>query len=633
MKKLLLFVLFLLPLLAQAQYRGLFIPDNKGGTTLASNEKRIALVVGNKNYSNGWGSLRNSVNDANTMTSALQDCGFEVMTLTNASRSQFLEAIRAFKGKIVGSSTVALFFYAGHGLEESGQNYLIPSDDASKCRNEIEDNGIKLSSIQKQLKDAGAAMSILVVDACRNQPMPFTCPSSDRSGTNSTFKEFTAKGSYIAFSTAPGKTASDGSGSNSPYTAALSKAIRQEGLKIEDVFKQVRRELDQIGQETWDNNGYSGDFYFKYKTNSNVVVNNNTNTTQDSDGDGIIDSKDSCPYEYGEVSNNGCPKKATLIVKNNDFTENHGYEIRVKLDNYAEKQLLLGYHFGEKQYIKDTVTMDSNGLFVFKGDKALDGGMYLIITLPDKQYFQVLVSKGEQHFAITTDVKLPVYKCKVKGSPDNELFYNYMKWLGKKREEAEKIKADIKQYSTNLLKIKPLQEKLDNFDKEVKDYQRNLIEKNKSTLTALILKGSLDIEVPEFKGSEKEVQNNRYFWYKEHFFDNFDFNDERLIRTPILHNRTDYYLNKLTVQHPDSLIKAVDVILRLAKKQPECYKYYLISLLNAYAKSNIVGQDALYVHIAREYYEKDECASWIEKDELDKIIKNSKDLERKQTGF
>jgi thiol-disulfide isomerase/thioredoxin len=304
-----------------------------------------------------------------------------------------------------------------------------------------------------------------------------------------------------------------------------------------------------------------------------------------------------------------------------------GYEIRVKLDNYAEKQLLLGYHFGDKQYIKDTVTVDNNGWFVFKGDKALDGGMYLIITLPDKQFFQVLVSKGEQHFAITTDAKLPVDKCKVKGSPDNELFYNYMQWLGKKREEAEKIKADIKKDSANLVKIKPLQDKLDGFDKEVKDYQRNLIEKNKTTLTALILKGSLDIEVPEFKGTEKEVQNNRYFWYKEHFFDNFNFEDERLIRTPILHNRTDYYLNKLVVQHPDSLIKAVDVVLKLAKKQPECYKYYLISLLNFYAKSNIVGQDALYVHLARQYYEKGECTPWIEKDELDKIIKNAKDLE------
>lgn len=305
---------------AQAQYRGLFVPDNNGGTTLATNEKRIALVVGNKSYRNGWSPLKNATNDATTMSAALKECGFEVTTLTDANRSQFLEAIRNFKGKIQGNSTVALFFYAGHGLEENGQNYLIPSDDVSKCRNEIEDNGIKLNSIQKQLKDAGAAMSILIVDACRNQPLPFTCPSSSRSGTSATFIEFKAKGSYIAFSTAPGQTALDGNGYNSPYTAALSKAIRQEGLKIEDVFKQVRRELDQIGQETWDNNGYSGDFYFKGKSNnnnSNVVVNNNM--LQDSDGDGIIDSKDQCPYEYGEVGNGGCPKK----INNVNFVETH----------------------------------------------------------------------------------------------------------------------------------------------------------------------------------------------------------------------------------------------------------------------------------------------------------------------
>ena len=212
-----------------------------------------------------------------------------------------------------------MFFYAGHGLEESGQNYLVPMDDASKCRNEIEDNGIKLSSIQKQLKDAGAAMSIMIVDACRNQPLPFTCVGSNRGGTSSTFTEFKAKGSYIAFSTAPGQTAADGKGSNSPYTAALSKAIRKEGLKIEDVFKQVRRDLDQIGQETWDNNGYSGDFYFKYKTNTTVTKPDNS--PKDSDNDGIIDSKDQCPYEYGEISNNGCPKKATVEYAA-EFTEN-----------------------------------------------------------------------------------------------------------------------------------------------------------------------------------------------------------------------------------------------------------------------------------------------------------------------
>jgi thiol-disulfide isomerase/thioredoxin len=304
-----------------------------------------------------------------------------------------------------------------------------------------------------------------------------------------------------------------------------------------------------------------------------------------------------------------------------------GYEIRVKLDNYADKKLVLGFYLGDKQYIKDTVTVDDKGWFVFKGEKELDGGVYLLITLPEKEYLQVLISKGEQHFTITSDAKSLIEKCKIKGSPDNELSLSYMHWLGKKREEAEKIKAEIKKDSANTEKIKLLQEKLSGFDKEVKDYQRNLIEKNKGTLTALMLNCSMDVDVPEFKGTEKEVQTTRYFWYKAHFFDHYDFNDVRLLRTPFLHNRTDYYLNKLAVQHPDSLIKAVDVILNLAKKQPEIYKYYLINLLNDYAKSKIVGHDGLYVHIALEYYEKGACASWIEKDELEKIVKNAKDIE------
>ncbi len=304
-----------------------------------------------------------------------------------------------------------------------------------------------------------------------------------------------------------------------------------------------------------------------------------------------------------------------------------GYEIRVKLENYSEKKLVLGNYFGDKQYIKDTATVDDKGFFAFKGEKNLEGGMYLIITLPEKKFFQILVSKNDQNFTITTDANSPVEKCKVKGSPDNELFYDYMQWLGKKREEADKVQAEMKKDSANVKKVKALQLKLDGFDKEVKAYQQALIDKNKGTLTAAILWASMDVEVPEFKGTEKEIQNKRYFWYKDHFFDHFDFSDERMIRTSVLYNRTDYYLNKLVSQQPDSLVNAVDIVLKLAKKCPETYKYYLITLLNAYAKSNIVGQDACYVHIARQFYEKGECAAWIEKDELAKIVKNAKEIE------
>lgn len=283
-----LFLLFFINTNVNAQHRGLFILDENGGTTLASNEKRIALVIGNENYRNGWLPLNNAVNDANTMSEALLNCGFEVTTITDATHSQFLDAIRSFKAKIQGTNTVALFYYTGHGLKENIENYLIPVDDTSKCLNEIAYNCMKISSIQEQLSEDGAAINIIIVDACRDILLPFTCSGSNRRGSNSVFTEFKAKGSYIAFSTTPGQTVEDSNkGSNSLYTTVLSKAIQQEGLKIEDVFKEVHRELYKIGQETWVSNGYSGDFYFKYEVKGEI---------KDSDNDGIIDSKDQCPY-------------------------------------------------------------------------------------------------------------------------------------------------------------------------------------------------------------------------------------------------------------------------------------------------------------------------------------------------
>lgn len=270
---------------AQAQtVRGLYVPDNSsGGTRPAQNEKRVALVIGNQSYQGGWGPLSNPVNDANTLETALKQCGFEVTKLTNTNRQQMLTGITNFASRISGSETVALFAYAGHGIEADGKNYLIPTDDASRCRDEVTANAVDLDFIYKKMNNAGAAMKIMIVDACRNNPLPFTCPSAIRSAEAQGFVQYTPKGTYVAFSTAPGQTASDGTrGSNSPYIKALANALTQDGLKIEDVFKQVRRQLDQIGQQTWDNNGYTGDFYFKPAKNNppapnNTVVNNNNN--------------------------------------------------------------------------------------------------------------------------------------------------------------------------------------------------------------------------------------------------------------------------------------------------------------------------------------------------------------------
>ena len=166
---------------------------------------------------------------------------------------------------------------------------------------------------------------------------------------------------------------------------------------------------------------------------------------------------------------------------------------------------------------------------------------------------------------------------------------------------------------------------MDDLNKAVKAYQKNITDNHSNTLTAALVKSGMDIPMPEFTGTAEEIQRQKYHFYKAHYFDNINLEDERLVRSPILFQRIDYYLNKLTVQVPDSINKSVDYILEKTKPAEDTYKYYLAHFLNIYAGSNIVGMDAVYVHIAEKYYATGQ-APWTDEEQLKKIVDNAKTL-------
>ena len=147
-------------------------------------------------------------------------------------------------------------------------------------------------------------------------------------------------------------------------------------------------------------------------------------------------------------------------------------------------------------------------------------------------------------------------------------------------------------------------------------------------MAAKIVKAALEPDVPEFKGEEKEVAAKKFYWIRGHFFDNIDIADPAMLRSPVLHGKIESYITKITPQHPDTVNVAIDYVLGKMKDKynNENYKYYLIYLLNYYAKSNIVGFDACYVHIANQYYCKGQ-ASWTKKEDLEKICDNARRLE------
>jgi tetratricopeptide (TPR) repeat protein len=229
-------------------------------------EKRYALVIGNSNYPKEIGILKNPVNDATDVATELRNSNFEVQLLTNATYVQLREAMRKFQEKLTEGprdQTVGLFYYAGHGVQYQDENYLVPVDALVQFEDDITRMCFPVQRmVLANMERTNSRMNIVILDACRNNPFPAT----SRSVGQGLGEMKRARGSFIAFATAPGSVASDGNGRNGLYTQELLKAMRKSGLTIEQVFKEVRMNVLRLSSErqyTWDSSNIIGEFVFK----------------------------------------------------------------------------------------------------------------------------------------------------------------------------------------------------------------------------------------------------------------------------------------------------------------------------------------------------------------------------------
>ncbi len=224
----------------------------------SAQEHRVALVIGNASYKNG--PLKNPVNDARAMAAALRNLGFEVLTAENASRKTMLQKLREYRDTLRPDS-VGLFYYAGHGVQVKGQNYLIPIDASVRSEAEVDEESVNLSYLLDRLEEARNSINIVILDACRDNPFA----RSFRSASRGLAQVDAPTGTLIAYSTAPGRTASDGDGANGTYTEEMLRVLKTPGLKVEDVLKRVRAGVVQRTnglQTPWDASSLIGDFYF-----------------------------------------------------------------------------------------------------------------------------------------------------------------------------------------------------------------------------------------------------------------------------------------------------------------------------------------------------------------------------------
>ncbi|MGI9415651.1 MAG: caspase family protein [Hyphomicrobiales bacterium] len=225
-------------------------------------EKRVALVVGNSEYSL-ISPLQNPRNDAELMAQTLKGLGFDVVLALDSDRTAMTRAVREFGKRLseAGPGTAGLFYYAGHGVQARGTNYLVPLKAPIEDELDLTVEAVDVAWVLSQMEAAGNGLNLMVLDACRNNPFK----GMFRSVGRGLGRIDTARGALVAFAAAPGQVATDGTGDNSPYTASLVRAMRTPGLAVEQVFKRVRLDVESKtgGRQTpWEESSLRGEFYF-----------------------------------------------------------------------------------------------------------------------------------------------------------------------------------------------------------------------------------------------------------------------------------------------------------------------------------------------------------------------------------
>ena len=293
------------------------------------------------------------------------------------------------------------------------------------------------------------------------------------------------------------------------------------------------------------------------------------------------------------------------------------YNIKISIPNFPNDTLLFGHYFNESIMLQDTFFTDGSGMAVISKNKTLPYGMYTIY-FPNQSRFDLLIDT-DQDFSIKTDTLDLLNSTKIKNSFENAQFYSYLKFLDDKRKVStpihERIRNPInKEDSISArLEIKALNEEVNNFLEE-------LMEKNKGTYLAAFILSMKEVEVPEAPLDEKGEPIDKNFqrnYYKEHYFENFDLSDVRLLRTPVYERKITTYLDRVIPPIPDSIYKEVDMLIEKSRSDTLLFKYMLTTLFNYYAKSKYVGMDAVYAYIGEKYYIPE--ATWSSPEFIEKL--------------
>jgi len=311
-----------------------------------------------------------------------------------------------------------------------------------------------------------------------------------------------------------------------------------------------------------------------------------------------------------------------------------GYEITIKISGYKNQKIILGNYYGDKQYVKDSAVTDATGKVIFKGKDKLQGGIYLVATGDKRLLFDFVVT--DPVFTLETDTIDYQAHMKVIGSPENEVFFAYSKFTTKMAIEATELEKKMltAKASKDTATERKYKLELIGYDKRVQEYRKEVVKAHPTFLMSKLFKMMEEVDVPNAPTlpNGKKDSMYQYFYYRDHFFDNFDFNDDRIVYTPVFQPKLESYILKLTLQIPDSINKAADNLVAKTLKSKEISKYVIYWITNHYETSEYMGMDAVFVHMALTYYTDKKLTYWLDDALRFKIVDRAQTLDYNTLG-
>jgi len=316
-----------------------------------------------------------------------------------------------------------------------------------------------------------------------------------------------------------------------------------------------------------------------------------------------------------------------LILITPVVSEANSHEIKFKINGISDTSVILGYHFNQSLRPSDTAFVNKYGEGVFKGDEKLPGGMYFLFV--NGAIFDFFLDK-DQEFYLETDTSNLQGHLVVKGNEINEEWVDFQKKvdvINKKRDELMKAKEKTDEDGKE-----KIDEKLRDLGNQFSEIKWKTIEANEDNFLGIFLRATEEIKVPDPPKDENGNITDSLFqmrYYRNHFLDNIDYTDPRLIRTPIYEGKIKKYIEKVVPQIPDTLIVECDKLIDNVRDDEILFKYMLPTLFNIFVKSEIMGMDAVYIHLAEKYYLNDPKVDWSSeefKKELEENVTKQKPL-------